>query len=121
MSKYDMLRLFCMVFNVKLSQSDSRIIAVAYEELNIINGIIKSYKDQQYESDAYLLLLAFGDYINNYQRWRFGQSLGANQLALGKWVQEFIKETEKPDFSLHNYFGRDISDFVSKYLSERGE
>ena len=121
MSKYDMLRLFCMVYKIKISSTDRNIIEEAYKELDLINKIIKSYKANNFQNNAYLLLLAFGDYVYNYRSWRFGQSLGNNQLALGKWVQKFIKETEKPDFSLHDYFGRDISDFVSKYLSERGE
>ncbi len=121
MSKYDMLRLFCMVYKIKISSTDKYIIEEAYKELDLINKIIKSYKANNFQNNAYLLLLAFGDYVYNYRSWRFGQSLGNNQLALGKWVQKFIKETQKPGFSLHDYFGRDISDFVSKYLSERGE
>jgi len=113
MSKEDMLRLFCKVYKLKKTAKNGQAV------LGTLQFVERKIDELARENgrNAYTMMLVFGAYINERFTGAAKQDLGRDQLALGKWASEFVEETRKPDFSLHDYFGREISDLVSEYLS----
>lgn len=112
MSREDMLRLFCKVFLKTIKKSDYPNYFVTLAE---INHFISNHSGKL-GRNAHALLHVFAEYVSKHSDSRI-RDLNMSQLALGKWATEFVHETSDPDFSFYNYFGKDVSDLVSAYLS----
>jgi len=113
MAKADMLKMFCKIYIKKYDGN------VAFKDLDYIYGLLNKYSSVS-NCTAYTLLLVFGEYVKYKYCRSFGHNLSEDQLALGEWAMAFAKEATRPVFSFHNYFGAEISDLVSRYMSERG-
>lgn len=109
-SKENILPMYCRIFNIDrkwlIKNSDNKDLAAMKDYID------KSADEltEHYGQNAYALLNVLADIQYEYYDPRYKFTFIKNKNTLGKWVDEFIKESTKPDFSLSKYIGEPAMD-----------
>jgi len=109
----DMIPLFCKFNDMKvrsdLSEYQKDRMIRLYVYLNdIIEKCIK-----EFGPNAFCMLNVMTDYATNYDDPAMRLHSASKQLAVGKWVDDIVREKSKPNFSIHEYIGNEAGDAAS--------
>jgi len=112
-AQHDMIPLFCKFNGMKvrtdLSEYQKDRMIKLYVYLNdIIDKCIK-----EFGPNAFCMLNVMTDYATNYDDPTVRLHSASRQLAVGKWVDDIVREKTKPNFSMHEYIGNEAGDAAS--------
>lgn len=62
---------------------------------------------KEYGQNAYSFLLGISDYITNFETRKIGDNILPMQIETGKWADNYLKESAKPDFDAYTYIGKE--------------
>lgn len=100
------MALFCKFFHITKQRYNN-------DEAREMRNFVKERKNlyiREYGENAYAFLLAISDYISNYEYFHLRINFFNYQTQAGQWVNDYLKESTKDDFSPYRYIGEEAFD-----------
>ena len=110
LSKWDMLSLFCKYFGISRIPEGDNERAKLIDTLRLVEESVQM-ETSRLGKTAYAMLHVIMTYLSHNKNALYSN----DEIRLGKWVDDFIKSSSNPSFSISRYIGTDVYDVVSWY------